>query len=280
MNDQSRDRGRPARAARALGGVRGGDPGAARVRETWEEEWQDVAADIGGRGAVCLAEDDEGVAGALRATMLPGRRLAHRVRHVRPRARAAGRSQPLMAPALDEGRGRGSTRVTLDVLAANHAAVAAWRRLGFEPEKLYMAAPLDLVAERGRQAGTPAVARCGLRPDRRPRPGRAGGREVPAADRPVGAHRRRPAEQRLDAGRRRALQPRPERASAARARGVARARRDRVDARRGGERGRPLRPLGSRRRRRRVRLGARVLRRAPARRRASRSRPTRPSRSV
>jgi len=40
--------------------------------ETWDEEWKDVAADIGGRGVVYLAEDDDGVAGAVRATMLPG----------------------------------------------------------------------------------------------------------------------------------------------------------------------------------------------------------------
>ena len=40
--------------------------------ETWDEEWKDVAADIGGRGVVYLAEDDDGVAGAVRATMLSG----------------------------------------------------------------------------------------------------------------------------------------------------------------------------------------------------------------
>jgi hypothetical protein len=54
----------------------------------------------------------------------------------------------LMTPVLDEGRGRGATRVTLDVMSSNHTAVAAWKRFGFEPEKLYMAAPLAVAAER------------------------------------------------------------------------------------------------------------------------------------
>jgi hypothetical protein len=38
--------------------------------------------------------------------------------------------------------------VTLDVLAANADAVAVWRRLGFEPDALHMAASLDGLAAR------------------------------------------------------------------------------------------------------------------------------------
>ena len=116
--------------------------------ETWDEEWQDVAADIGGRGAVFVAEDDEGVAGVVRATMLPGHVWHIVLAHVRPRARRRGLLKRLMTPVLDEGRGRGATRVTLDVMSSNHSAVTAWKRLGFEPEKLYMAAPLAVAAER------------------------------------------------------------------------------------------------------------------------------------
>jgi ribosomal protein S18 acetylase RimI-like enzyme len=116
--------------------------------ETWEEEWQDVAADIAGRGAVYLAEDPEGTAGAIRATMLPGEVWHIVFAYVRPRARRQGVLKRLTAAALDDGRARGATRVTLDVLAANQVGAAAWRRLGFEPEKLYMAAPLAVVAER------------------------------------------------------------------------------------------------------------------------------------
>jgi ribosomal protein S18 acetylase RimI-like enzyme len=116
--------------------------------ETWDEEWQDVSADIGGRGVVYLAEDDEGVAGAVRATMLTGHVWHVVFAHVRPRARRRGLLKRLMTPVLDEGRGRGATRVTLDVLSNNHTAVAAWKRLGFEPEKVYMAASLAVASER------------------------------------------------------------------------------------------------------------------------------------
>jgi ribosomal protein S18 acetylase RimI-like enzyme len=116
--------------------------------ETWEQEWQDVSADIGGRGAVYVAEDEEGVAGAARATMLAGEVWHVVFAHVRPRVRRQGVLKQLMAAMLEEGRSRGSTRVTLDVMADNHVAVTAWRRLGFEPEKLYMAAALDVVAGR------------------------------------------------------------------------------------------------------------------------------------
>jgi ribosomal protein S18 acetylase RimI-like enzyme len=123
-------------------------PAPPEFAETWEEEWQDVSADIGGRGSVHIAEDDEGVSGAVRATMLPGDVWHVVFAHVRPRARRQGVLKQLLAAALEEGRSRGATRVTLDVMADNHVAVTAWRRLGFEPEKLYMAAALDVVAGR------------------------------------------------------------------------------------------------------------------------------------
>jgi ribosomal protein S18 acetylase RimI-like enzyme len=116
--------------------------------ETWEEEWQDVAADIAGRGAVFLAEDDQGVAGAVRAKTIEGGVWHVVFAHVRPRARRQGVLKLLMREALAAGRKRGSTRVTLDVLVSNEVGIAAWRRLGFEPDKLYMAAPLDAVAAR------------------------------------------------------------------------------------------------------------------------------------
>ncbi len=113
--------------------------------ETWDEEWQDVAADIGGRGAVFVAEDEDGVAGAVRAKTIEGNVWHIVFAHVRPRARRQGVLKLLMREALAAGRERGSVRVTLDVIVSNEAGVAAWRRLGFEPEKLYLAAPLDRV---------------------------------------------------------------------------------------------------------------------------------------
>jgi ribosomal protein S18 acetylase RimI-like enzyme len=116
--------------------------------ETWDEEWEDVSADIGGRGVVYVAEDDEGVVGGVRGTMLAGDVWHIVFAHVRPRGRRQGLLKRLMVPVLEEGRSRGATRVTLDVMASNHVGVAAWKRLGFEPEKLYMAASLSTVAER------------------------------------------------------------------------------------------------------------------------------------
>jgi GNAT superfamily N-acetyltransferase len=116
--------------------------------ETWAEEWQDVAADIGGRGAVYVAEDEQGVTGTVRATMRAGNVWHIAFAYVRPRVRRQGALKLLMREAIRAGRERGSSRLTLNVLTANEDAVAVWRRLGFEPDALYMAAPLDAVADR------------------------------------------------------------------------------------------------------------------------------------
>ncbi len=80
--------------------------------ETWDEEWKDVAADIGGRGVVYLAEDDDGVAGAVRATMLGGEVWHIVFAHVRPRVRRQGVLKQLMTPVLEEGRSRGAAGIS------------------------------------------------------------------------------------------------------------------------------------------------------------------------
>jgi GNAT superfamily N-acetyltransferase len=116
--------------------------------ETWEEEWADVSADIDGRGAVYLAEDDEGVAGTVRMQMLRGNVWCIASAYVRPRARNAGVLKHLLEAAVAEGRSRGSSRVTLDVLVSNPQAVVVWQRLGFETEKHTMAVPLDVLEGR------------------------------------------------------------------------------------------------------------------------------------
>jgi ribosomal protein S18 acetylase RimI-like enzyme len=111
--------------------------------ETWEEEWRDVAADIAGRGAVYLAEDEEGVVGSVRAKMIEGNVWHVVFAHVRPRARRQGVLKSLLREALREGRERGSSRVTLDVQADNQVGVAVWRRLGFQDDKYYLATELS-----------------------------------------------------------------------------------------------------------------------------------------
>jgi GNAT superfamily N-acetyltransferase len=116
--------------------------------ETWEQEWTDIAADIGGSGAVHLAEDEKGVAGVVRASMRPGGVWYVALAHVRPRARRHGLLKELLRASVTEARERGATRVTLDVLASNEDALAVWRRLGFEPAAHYLGADLTRLQER------------------------------------------------------------------------------------------------------------------------------------
>ncbi len=118
-------------------------PASPEFVESWEEEWQDVAADIAGRGAVFLAEDEEGVAGSVRAKMIEGDVWYVVFAHVRPRARRRGILKELLREVLREGKERGSTRVTLDVMADNHVGLAVWKRLGFVDAKHYLATGLD-----------------------------------------------------------------------------------------------------------------------------------------
>jgi ribosomal protein S18 acetylase RimI-like enzyme len=107
--------------------------------ETWEQEWQDVAADIDGRGAVYVAENDDGVIGSARAKTIEGGVWYVVFAYVRPEARRRGVLKALLRELVREGRERGSSRVTLDVLVVNEVAVAAWRRLGFQDDKYYLA---------------------------------------------------------------------------------------------------------------------------------------------
>ena len=94
--------------ARALGEFESELPAPPEDVETWEQEWQDVAADIGGRGAVYLAENDDGVVGAARAKTIAGGVWHVVFAYVRPR-RAGGRacSRRCCASVAREGRERG-----------------------------------------------------------------------------------------------------------------------------------------------------------------------------
>ncbi|MGE5275075.1 MAG: N-acetyltransferase family protein [Verrucomicrobiota bacterium] len=123
-------------------------PAPPEFAETWEDEWQDVVKDIGGRGAVVLAEDDHGLIGAVRAKTIEANVWYVVFAHVRRHARRQGVLKALMGAVLEEGRSRGSTRVALEVMSTNEVGITAWRRLGFEPEKLYLGAQLETVAAR------------------------------------------------------------------------------------------------------------------------------------
>jgi ribosomal protein S18 acetylase RimI-like enzyme len=126
--------------------------------ETWEEEWQDVRADIGDRGAVYIAEDEEGVLGSARAKAIAGDVWYLVFAYVRPDARRRGVMKALLRELVREGRERGSTRITLDVLAVNEVGVASWRRLGFQDDKYYLATTVsDLEARLGELDLGPSV---------------------------------------------------------------------------------------------------------------------------
>lgn len=123
-------------------------PAPPELEETWDEEWADVAADIGGRGVVFVAEDDEGVTGAVRATMRAAQVWHVAFAYVRPRVRRRGLLEELLRETIAVGAERGSVRVSLSVLAANDVGLAVWRALGFETAKLYLAASLAAVEQR------------------------------------------------------------------------------------------------------------------------------------
>lgn len=125
--------------------------------ETWDDEWRDISADIEGRGAVFLAEDDEGTVGSVRAKTIEGGVWYVVFAYVRPRVRRQGVLRALMAELIAVGRERGVTRVTLDVIAGNEIGVAAWRRLGFVDDKYYLASTVDDLEARLAEQRAPSV---------------------------------------------------------------------------------------------------------------------------
>jgi ribosomal protein S18 acetylase RimI-like enzyme len=115
--------------------------------ETWEDEWTDVRRDLE-RGAVFLAEDDDGVVGVARAERNNfGASHLHLV-YVRPRVRRQGVTKALLRACVEEAKQSGAGMVSLHVLKANEEATAVWRRLGFEEVSYFMATPLDKLEHR------------------------------------------------------------------------------------------------------------------------------------
>src|SRR5262249_44356848 len=97
----------------------------------WDDEWASISRSFDG-GAVSLAEDDDGAAGMAYA-LPPDRGRSHlQLVHVRPRARRRGVATALVLACVEEVKGHGARRISLDVLHTNPAARAVWQRLGFE----------------------------------------------------------------------------------------------------------------------------------------------------
>jgi ribosomal protein S18 acetylase RimI-like enzyme len=114
---------------------------------TWEEEWADVRRQLD-EGAVYLAEDDDGVAGAARAAGPDHGRSHLELVYVRPRVRRQGVAKALVRACVADVKAKGANSVSLDVLWTNTDARTVWKRMGFEEVALVMATPLDSLARR------------------------------------------------------------------------------------------------------------------------------------
>ena len=115
--------------------------------ETFEEDWVDVAVDLE-RGAVYLAEDDEGPLGIVRLSAAQRDLVTITHAHVSERGRRGGVLKALLAAALADVKTQGATYVGLEVLETNTTARQVWARLGFEDVKRVMATSFDRLEER------------------------------------------------------------------------------------------------------------------------------------
>jgi GNAT superfamily N-acetyltransferase len=118
--------------------------------ETFDEDWVDTAADIA-RGAVFLAEDDEGPLGIVRVSAPERELVTINHAHVSRRGRRRGVLKALLRAAL--AAVPPSTYVGLDVVETNGTARTVWGRLGFEDVKRVMAAPRERVEGRLEERG-------------------------------------------------------------------------------------------------------------------------------
>ena len=178
-------------------------------------------ADIDGRGAVYLAENEDGVVGGARAKTIGADVWYVVFAYVRPEARRRGVLKALLRELVKEGRERGS-----EPGHARRARRQRGRRRGVAAARLpgRQVLPRDRRRRSGaaalaRSTPAPRSARSTSRPTTLPRS--SGGCQVPAADRALGVDGGGRAGQRLDARRRRALRPRPASAEAPRQRAVA-----------------------------------------------------------
>lgn len=115
--------------------------------ETWEQEWADTLDDIRG-GGVFIADEEDGPVGLARIEA-PRQGAAHvQLVYVRDRARRRGATKALLLECVADAKARGARTVTLEVLTANEAALAVWRRLGFREFSLAMSTPLDALEAR------------------------------------------------------------------------------------------------------------------------------------
>jgi len=119
------------------------------LRESWEEAWIDLAQTV--REGVALIAEEEGRAIGFVFCVLGdrGRKTAHVTDiYVRPEARNRGIGRALLAGILDPARSAGLDHVSLEVLISNSDARRLYERLGFTAMDVFMAAPVDALADR------------------------------------------------------------------------------------------------------------------------------------
>lgn len=140
------------------------------VRELWSEflaetpdfPWRDDDSDedLAGleqalrSGVVLVAEEDEGVAGLVGASVRGERMAFVDLLYVRERARRRGVAGGLMRELVARLRERGTEMVELEVLAHNEPALALYERWGMRPLDLTLGASLEELERRlARPAG-------------------------------------------------------------------------------------------------------------------------------
>jgi len=117
------------------------------VRETWEEEEVDVKRRL--RESAVLLAEEEGKAVGLLGLDFRHPKIAHvQSVYVAPGARRRGIASRLLAEAATLSREHGYTDIDLDVLTANHAAIAVYDRLGFVTYQQRMAVSLGELGRR------------------------------------------------------------------------------------------------------------------------------------
>src|SRR5207302_2581815 len=119
------------------------------VRETWEEELEDVQRRLRD-SAVFLAEEDAKVVGLLGLDFRNPKIPHVQSVYVTPDSRRRGIAAALLGEAAAMSREHGHTDIELDVLASNHKALAVYERLGFVAYQQRMSVSLD---ELGRRLG-------------------------------------------------------------------------------------------------------------------------------
>jgi len=128
---------------------------AAAVEALWQEfeaEWPEPPGfegeDYPKDTVVHVAEDDDGLVGAVEAIVAPTKRWHIETLYVRPHGRRQGVATALVRESVRDARAQGAEWVSLEVLHENDPAQSLWRKLGFEPVEYLLSQPLESLEQR------------------------------------------------------------------------------------------------------------------------------------